>query len=269
MEIKPKKSLGQVFLIDKNIQKKIIKTCDFKSQDYILEIGSGRGELTDLLSKIDAKIFALEVDNQLYEQLKEKFKGNKNVKVFKKSILDFDIKRNFQKIYPKKIKVLGNIPYYITTPIILHLIKYHQLIEEAFLTVQKEFGKRVVAPCGSKLYGAISCLLQYYTEPKVLFFIKKNSFYPKPKVDSCFLNLKFKENLPLSASEEKLLFKIIRTSFNQRRKALRNTLKEIIPSFKWEEFCEKFKVSYNLRPEDLSINDFINLTKLSLNRSLQ
>jgi len=230
-------------------------------EEYVLEIGAGKGELTELIAKVGCKVFALEIDELLYEKLKEKFKEHKNVVIIKKNILDFNIKRYFDKITDKKIKVIGNIPYYITTPILLHLIKYKDKIKEIFLTVQKEFAQRIVSSSGSRPYGAISCYVQYYTEPEILFFIKKNSFYPVPKVDSCFLRLSFKKSYPLSTNEEKKLFKVIRSAFNQRRKILRNSLKRIIPLYRIDKFFKNFNIPSNIRPEELSLSDFINLIK--------
>lgn len=260
-EPKPKKFLGQVFLIDKNIQRKLIVASGLSPEEYVLEIGAGKGELTELIAKVGCKVFALEIDELLYEKLKEKFKEHKNVVIIKKNILDFNIKRYFDKITDDKIKVMGNIPYYITTPIILHLIKYRDKIKDAFLTVQKEFALRVVSDAGSKSYGAFSCYVQYYTDPEILFFIKKQSFYPTPEVDSCFLRLSFKEKYSLTKDEEKKLFKLIRTAFNQRRKTLRNSLKGLVPLLKINKFLKDFHIPSDIRPEKLSLRDFINLVK--------
>jgi 16S rRNA (adenine1518-N6/adenine1519-N6)-dimethyltransferase len=256
-----RKLLGQVFLVDKNIQRKIITASDLKPDEYVLEIGAGNGQITELIANTGCKIFALEIDELLYQKLKEKFKGYKNVIIIKKNVLDFNIKRYFNKFTDKKIKVIGNIPYYITTPIFLHLIKHRDKIKEALLTVQKEFAYRIVSQSGSRSYGAISCYIQYYTEPEILFFIKRKSFYPVPKIDSCFLKLRFKESYPLSINEEKKLFKVIRSAFNQRRKMLRNSLKGIIPFYSINNFLKKFNIPINIRPEELSLEDFINLIK--------
>ncbi|MCM8792058.1 MAG: 16S rRNA (adenine(1518)-N(6)/adenine(1519)-N(6))-dimethyltransferase RsmA [Candidatus Omnitrophica bacterium] len=258
----PKRSLGQVFLVDKNIQRKIINFCGFVSEDYILEIGAGRGELSQLIAETGAKLFALEIDDVLFKELKYRLNLFKNVKLIKRDILKFNIRRYFNNITDKKIRVIGNIPYYITTSIILHLIKYRDKIQDIFLTVQKEFARRITSTAGSSSYGAISCYIQYYTEPQILFYIKNRSFWPNPQIDSCFLRFKFKENYPLSINEEKKLFKIIRTAFSQRRKALKNSLKKIVPSYKLEEFFRKTNISPQIRPEDLSLKDFISILKI-------
>lgn len=256
MRIKPKKSLGQNFLVDKNIQRKIIEACDFKPPDIVLEIGSGRGELTsDIANKVKF-VIGVEIDKQLSGLLKEGFKDYKNVKIINQNILKFNLNSYFAKT---KIKVIGNIPYYITSPIIEHLFKYKDKIEAIFLTVQKEFGQRMCASKGSKDYGAFSCFVQFHAKPGIIFNIKKNSFYPAPKVDSCFLRLVIRGKPLFTLKNESLLFKIIRAAFNQRRKTLRNSLKNIVSPQKLEAYFSRYKITPNIRPEDLGLEDFTNL----------
>lgn len=258
MHIKPKKSLGQNFLIDKNIQKKIIESCGLKTSDVVLEIGAGKGELTGLISdKVDI-VYALEIDPCLCSILKDKFKDNRRAKIVNQDILEFNLKRHFAKC-KDKIKVIGNIPYYITTPIIEYLLRFKAKINSVFITVQKEFARRIIARPGSKDYGAFSCFVQYYTEPKVIFQIKKTCFLPAPEVDSCFLKMNIRQGLVLSRKQEKLLFKIVRSAFNQRRKTLRNSLNGVIPAQKLNTFFSNYNICRDIRPEKLSLNDFINL----------
>ncbi len=256
MRSKPKKRLGQHFLSDKNIQRKIIQACSLNPTDIILEIGAGHGELTADIARRVKGIVALELDRQLYGQLKEKFKDYKNIKILNQDVLKF----NFNKYFPrKKIKVVGNIPYYITTPIIEHLFRYKNKIEMVYLSVQKEFAKRIIAPAGSKDYGAFSCFVQYFSEPKIIFTIKKNSFFPAPKVNSCFLSLRLRPQTLFRPRKEQLLFRIIRAAFNQRRKTLRNSLKDLIARQRLETFFAKYAISSNARPETLALKDFANL----------
>jgi 16S rRNA (adenine1518-N6/adenine1519-N6)-dimethyltransferase len=259
MHPKPKKSLGQNFLVDKNILNKIISSCGFNNCDTILEIGAGRGELTGLLAQRAKKLFAVEIDADLYLLLKEKFKDQPNAEIIHQDILKFDFKKKFKK---EKIKVVGNIPYYISSPIIEHLFKYRDKIGSIYLTVQKEFARRVVAHSGSKDYGSFSCFVQYYSEPKILFYISKGCFYPAPKVDSAFLRLEVRKKPILSAAKEKILFRITRAAFNQRRKTLRNSLKGVITRQKLDKFFAKFAIDSNIRPEQLSLQDFANLAVL-------
>jgi len=261
MHIKPKKRLGQNFLTDKNLQNKIIDACGFEPSDIVLEIGAGRGELTQLISPKVAVVFALEIDSGLYEILKERFEKSPNIKIINQNILKLNFKKYFSRIQ-KKIKVVGNIPYYITTPIIEYLLEVKDKIDIIFITVQKEFARRVTASPGSKDYGALSCFLQYYTEPKMMFNINKTCFYPAPKVDSCLLRLEVKQNISLNKSQEKLVFKIIRAAFGKRRKTLRNSLKGTVSPNKLNKFFKKFGIDPNIRPERLSLSQFINLAKV-------
>ncbi len=259
MHIKPKKNLGQNFLIDKNIQNKIISCIELASTDTVLEIGPGEGAITGLLCQNAAKVFAVEIDRNLCAFLTGKFAKLENISIINADILKFDLRS----LPPgDKLKVIGNIPYYITTPIIEHLLFYSERIEEIYLTVQKEFAQRMIAAAGSKVYGSFSCFVQYYTEPEILFLIKKNSFHPAPQVDSCFLRLKLRREPPVKVKNEKTLFKIIRTGFQQRRKTLKNSLEELIPADKLDKFFQEYDLNPKIRPEDLSLQDFANLANL-------
>lgn len=257
MHIKPKKRLGQNFLIDTNIQRKIIAACELKASDIVLEIGAGRGELTRLIAERASEVWAVEIDYYLCQTLKEKFKNYQNVEIINQDILKFNLKR-------RGIKVIGNIPYYITTPIIEHLLKFKDKIDCIYISVQKEFARRMVAQAGSKDYGSFSCFVQYYTEPKTIFLIKKTSFLPTPKVDSFFLKLDIRHRTILEPENEKLLFKIIRSAFQQRRKTLRNSLNGIILPEKLRLFFRKYNIYPNIRPEDLTCQDFVNLSRIQL-----
>ena len=261
MFIKPKKSLGQNFLTDKNIQKKIVSACNLSKEDIVLEIGAGKGELTAQLAGKAKKVYALEIDQRLYPFLQKELGAYSNCQIIKGDILKFDISKFLQDNKLKqKIKVIGNIPYYISSPIIEHLIEYRQAISAAFLTVQKEFGCRARAMPGSKEYGSFSCFAQYYCACKILFEIKKNSFKPAPNVDSCFLSLDFREQPPVKVRDEGRFFKLIRTAFNQRRKTLRNSLDGLVVQDKLKNFLQGAGIDKNIRPEDLSLEQFGSLS---------
>jgi 16S rRNA (adenine1518-N6/adenine1519-N6)-dimethyltransferase len=262
MRIKPKKGLGQNFLVDKNIQTKIIRTCAFGPQDVVLEVGAGRGEFTPLIAREAALVYALEIDDSLCTNLKTKLKEFKNTSVIRQDILQFDLNDFFSR-HPGKIKVFGNIPYYITSPIIEHFFRFKNKIDTVFITVQKEFAQRILAHAGSKNYGAFSCFVGYFAEPKKFFYIKKKSFYPIPQVDSCFLQLSIRQSPAVQVKDEALFFKIIRTAFNQRRKTLKNSLKEIIPRIKIEDFLKACAIDENIRPEKLSLRDFAYLANMA------
>jgi 16S rRNA (adenine1518-N6/adenine1519-N6)-dimethyltransferase len=261
MHFKPKKRLGQNFLVDKNLQNKILDSLKFEKEDVLLEIGAGRGELTFQTAEKVKKVYALEIDTHLCKVLMQRARAYPNVKIIQQDILNFDFKTFFASLR-KKIKVLGNIPYYISTPIIEHLIVCRGKIDCIFITVQKELARRMTALPGSKDYGSFSCFVQYYTDPKVLFRVTKNCFFPVPKVDSSFVRLKIRPILPLQPKEERLLFQIIRAAFNQRRKTLRKSLAGIIPKPALERFFSLQAKDRNIRPESLTLEDFANLTKI-------
>ena len=174
MRPKPKKSLGQNFLVDKNIQEKIIQSGNLKKSDVVLEIGPGRGELTSLLLERVKKVIAVEIDSSLCAILRDKFSGYQNFELINQDILKFVI-RDFIK-NDKKLKVIANLPYYISTPIITHLFEHREVIKEIYLTLQKELASRLTTGPGSKEYGSISCFIQFYSDAQILFPIKNTSF---------------------------------------------------------------------------------------------
>jgi len=261
MHIKPKKRLGQNFLIDANVRRRIVSSCQLTGEDLVLEIGSGKGELTRLIAQRVKRVVGLEIDKRLSPALIENLAQCENVEIIRKDILKLNLKRDV--LTPGritgKIKVIGNIPYYISTPIIEFIIENKDSISSAFLTVQKEFARRITAVCGNKDYGSFSCFVQYYTLPKVLFNISKNSFFPAPKVDSSFLALAIRERPAVEVIDEKLFFKIIRGAFGQRRKTLKNSLLGVIPQEKLGAFFLKKTIDPRVRPECLTLQDFASL----------
>ena len=259
MHKKPKKSLGQNFLADKNILNKIASACNFSLRDTVLEIGSGKGELTRLVAERVKKVYAVEID----KDLKDPFNYNlaefsDRVKLVNKDIIKVDLRELIGK-GETKIRVVGNIPYYITTPIIEYLLAHRSLIQDVFLTVQKEFARRVISPGGGKEYGALTCFIQYYAQAKILFSIKRGSFYPVPKVDSSLLHLVFRSRPAVDVEDPELFFKLIRSAFNQRRKTLVNSLRRIVPDGRLESFFRVYDIDTLVRPERLTLQDFANL----------
>lgn len=261
MQYKPKKSLGQNFLVDRNIRDKIVNCLGLNGSSIVFEIGAGRGEMTSLLSLKAGEVCALELDSSLCGILEDKFRDCGNVKLIGSDILKFNISRYFSR-RKNKITVVGNIPYYISSPIIEHLVKFRKKIGSVFITVQKEFAQRVVALPGSKDYGSFSCFVQYFFQPRIVFGISRNSFFPAPNVDSCFLELKPRESPPVKVKNRALLFKIIRAGFNQRRKTLRNSLKGVILPQKLEKALCELGHDANARAESLSLHDFAFLSNL-------
>jgi len=262
---KPKKRLGQNFLIDKNILQKIYSASNITSSDIVVEIGPGNGELTSFLVALPEKIYAIEKDKDLIQELKNKFAGCKNLEIINQDILKVNLKEIFDR-HAKKIKIIGNIPYNISSPIIEFVIKNREFIDIALFTVQKEFAQRLTALSGSKLYGSLSCFLQYYANAVVVFQISRSCFRPVPKVDSSFIRVDFKKELPLNQQAEEKFFELTRSSFNQRRKTLRNSLSKVISQDLLEEFFKITKLDRNIRPEKMTIENYLSLTKLAMSK---
>ena len=248
----PKKNLGQNFLIDIRIQRKIIQACDLKAEDVVVEIGPGQGVLTRLIAPQVKKLICVEADRDLIEPLRLGLSSS--VEIVHADFLKWDMSQ-----LPPGVKVIGNIPYYISTPIIEKLIQDRTRLSAAFLTVQLEFGGRLTAKPGGKDYGSLSCFAQYYADIKMLFKIKNACFKPAPKVDSCFLSLVMRSQREESASDEEFLFKLIQTAFQQRRKNIVNSLKGLLGREKLEEALKALGIDPNARAENLTLSNYIGL----------
>lgn len=253
MYIQPKKSLGQNFLIDKNIQNKLVECCCLDRTQTVLEIGPGRGEITQLMVDKVKRLFIVEIDKRLCDALREKFSSRDNLEIINCDILKIDLSKYHD------LTIIGNLPYYISTPIISHLIRYKASINKMFFTLQKELGQRLLATCGSKDYGSFSCFVQFHTKLKLLFTIKNSSFWPKPKVDSCFLELQMLKKPPYYVTNEDYFFQFLRTAFNPRRKLLKNNLNKLYSQNKIVSIFKKSKLRTNVRAENLSLKDFVSL----------
>ncbi|MDE1920467.1 MAG: ribosomal RNA small subunit methyltransferase A [Candidatus Omnitrophica bacterium] len=251
---RPKKYLGQNFLVDGRIQQKIIQACDFKHDDVVVEIGPGQGALTRLIGPQVKKLICVEADRDLIGALRSGFPAP--VEIVHADFLKMDMGH-----LPDGIKVIGNIPYYISTPIIEKLIENRKKISEAFLTVQLEFGRRLVAAAGGKDYGSLSCFVQYYTGPKMLFKIKNTCFRPVPKVDSGFVRLIMRGPDEETGDIEQFLFKVIQTAFQQRRKTIVNALKSMLGKEKLERALADLGIKADARPEGLTLSNYIGLSR--------
>jgi 16S rRNA (adenine1518-N6/adenine1519-N6)-dimethyltransferase len=255
--IHPSKRLGQNFLIDQNIKNKIINSVEIAPKDEIVEIGPGLGALTGDICEKAKKVIAIEKDTRLYNILKDRLTF-KNLELINKDVLEYDFGSA-----AGKVKIVGNLPYSISSPILNHLIENKANVDSAYITVQKEFGERVVAGPGTKDYASLSCYVQFYAEPKILFNIPRAAFFPTPEVDSCFLKLTMRKE-KLFDIDEALFFKIIRSAFGKRRKTIESSLysADIFPSKeKLVEALEKAGISASARPETLSLEQFYSLTK--------
>lgn len=257
------KKYGQNFLIDSNILDMIVAAADIKEDDTVLEIGPGLGSLTQRLASKAKKVVAIEIDKLLIPILNETLSDYNNIVVLNEDILKTDIGEIIDK-YAKagSIKVVANLPYYITTPIVMKLLEGHYPVESITVMVQKEVAERMQAVAGSKDYGALSIAVAYYCAVYMVGVISPNCFIPKPKIESAVIKLVLGEKY-LKAVDEKMLFKIIRASFNQRRKTLQNGLLNSPElNLNKESIVQVFKemgLERNIRGETLELRDFIEL----------
>ena len=250
-KIKPKKKWGQHFLTDANIAKKIVSNLTFDTYNKVLEIGPGRGFLTEFLFKKKESLYLIEIDNDSCALLKKKFPSLRS-KIFNEDILKIDLKIIFQKF---NFAVIGNFPYNISSQIVFKIIEHKKNIPFFCGMFQKEVAKRICENPGSKSYGILSVICSVFYKRKYLFNVSPKVFAPVPKVESGVISLIRKENF-IPDCDEKLLLKIIKLGFQQRRKKLRNSLKIFdLPKVVLEDSI------FDLRPEFLSGDKFINLTK--------
>lgn len=220
------KRFGQNFLIDTHVLEKIIAASQITKEDFVLEIGPGIGTMTQYLAEYAREVTAVEIDNTLIPILKDTLKDWDNVTVINDDILKVDIRKlALEKNGGKPIKVVANLPYYITTPIIMGLFENQVPIDSITIMVQKEVADRMQVGPGTKDYGALSLAVQYYARPEIVANVPPNCFMPRPKVGSAVIRLERYEKPPVQVTDEKLMFRIIRASFNQRRKTLVNGLK--------------------------------------------
>nr|WP_300305196.1 16S rRNA (adenine(1518)-N(6)/adenine(1519)-N(6))-dimethyltransferase RsmA [uncultured Anaerostipes sp.] len=264
------KKFGQNFLIDGRVLEKIMDAADISGDDFVLEIGPGIGTMTQYLAERARTVMAVEIDRNLIPILSETLKEYDNVSVLNADILKVDLtKVAEEKNEGRPIKVVANLPYYITTPIIMGLFESHVPVENITVMVQKEVADRMQAGPGTKDYGALSLAVQYYAEPYIAANVPPNCFMPRPKVGSAVIRLTRHKNPPVQADNEKLLFQLIRASFNQRRKTLQNGIKNYSGlNFSKEEVAqalEQMGVSPTIRGEALTLEQFAQLSNL-LNR---
>ncbi|EFI41593.1 16S rRNA (adenine(1518)-N(6)/adenine(1519)-N(6))-dimethyltransferase RsmA [Peptoniphilus sp. oral taxon 386] len=255
------KSLGQNFLIDGNIVRKIVDSAEISSNDNVLEIGPGVGTLTEELCLRAKKVVSIEIDNHLKELLKESL-PYENVKIIFNDVLKTDLKKfTEQEFGGETFKVVANLPYYVTTPIISKLIEEDLNIESITVMIQKEVANRFSASPSTKDYGSLSVFIQFYSDVKYEFTVPKNVFMPKPNVDSAVVNLKIKKDLP-DIDRDKL-FKVVRAAFSKRRKTLINALSSYGFNIDKNEILKALSISNideKRRAETLSSEEFIVLS---------
>jgi 16S rRNA (adenine1518-N6/adenine1519-N6)-dimethyltransferase len=262
------KKFGQNFLIDSHILENIIESADVNKDDLVLEIGPGIGTMTQYLCENAREVIAVEIDKKLIPILEnDTLSSYNNITIINEDILKVDINKLVQeKNNGKPIKVVANLPYYITTPIIMGLFESHVPIESITIMVQKEVAQRMQVGPGTKDYGALSLAVQYYAVPEIMLTVPASCFMPRPNVDSAVIRLTRHEKPPVDVSDEKLMFDIIRASFNQRRKTLVNGLNNAsnlnVTKDKVVNALHSMNLPETIRGEALTLEQFAELTNL-------
>lgn len=261
------KKFGQNFLIDEHVLEKIISAAGIGPDDFVVEIGPGIGTMTQYLAHAARGVAAVEIDKALIPILQDTLSAYDNVTVINEDVLKVDLKELAEKMNEgRPVKVVANLPYYITTPIIMGLFESHVPVESITVMVQKEVAERMQAGPGTKDYGALSLAVQYYAEPYIVANVPPNCFMPRPNVGSAVIRLQVHKNPDIRVKDESLMFRIIRASFNQRRKTLQNSLshdpqldisKEVVA-----RILEEMGLSATIRGEALSLQQFAQFSDL-------
>ena len=259
-----RKKYGQNFLINTGVLTSIVHTAGITKEDFVLEIGPGIGTLTQYLATYAGHVVAVEIDRTLLPILKDTLSEWDNVEILSADILKTDIRKIAEeKNGGKPIKICANLPYYITTPILMALLESGAPISDLTVMVQKEVAERMVTGPGSKEYGALSLAVQYYTKPEISFIVPPSSFMPRPHVDSAVVHMELYREPPVDVTDEKMLFRVIRASFNERRKTLLNGLSHFQEfEFSKEEIAgaiERCNLSPSVRGEKLTLAEFAEL----------
>ena len=259
------KKFGQNFLIDTHVLDKIISAAEISKEDMVLEIGPGIGTMTQYLAEAAGKVIAVEIDKNLIPILQDTLSGYDNVRVINEDVMKLDIQKLAKtENAGRPIKVVANLPYYITTPIIMGLFEKHVPLHSITVMVQKEVADRMQTGPGNKDYGALSLAVQYYAKPYIVANVPPNCFMPRPKVGSAVIRLTCHEKPPVQVEDEKLMFDIIRASFNQRRKTLANGLNNSdlldFPKQKILAAIESLGKGPSIRGEALSLEEFAALS---------
>lgn len=253
------KSLGQNFLIDKPVIDGIVEGAGINEEDLVIEIGPGIGVLTDALSEKAGKVVAIEIDKGLLEILKYTLPGKENVTIVNGNVLKMDLGALIEqeKEGCSHVKIAGNLPYYITTPIIMKLLEDTKGFESVTVMMQKEVAERIISGPGSKAYGAISLAVQYYADVTWIEDVEKSSFMPEPKVDSAVIRMDILDSPRVSPLDEKIFFEVIRSAFSKRRKTLLNSLSGVAgDKDELRAILEKAGIDEKRRAEELSLEDY-------------
>lgn len=261
------KRFGQNFLIDAHILDKIVSGAGVNKDDCVLEIGPGIGTMTQYLCERARRVIAVEIDKSLIPILADTLSEYDNVTVINEDVLKVDIKEIVDKYNEgRPIKVVANLPYYITTPIIMGLFESHVPIDSITVMIQKEVADRMQVGPGTKDYGALSLAVQYYSKPEVIAYVSPECFIPKPKVGSAVIRLSKYEKPPVEVGDEEFMFRLIRASFNQRRKTLANGINNAsdihVNREELQAALEKMGLDLNIRGEKLTLEQFAELSDI-------
>lgn len=258
------KKLGQNFLVDSEAINSIVASANLTKKDMVIEIGPGLGTLTSMLIEKAGKVIAIELDDRMIKILGDRFLLYDNFELINEDVLKVDLSSLIEKNSEfENIKVVANLPYYITTPIIMKLLENRVKIESITIMIQKEVAERIVATPGSKLSGAITYSVHYYAEPEKIALVPNTSFIPSPEVDSEVIKLNIRKSPPVKIDNEKLFFNVIKASFMQRRKTLSNGLVNggiVKNKAKAIEILKNMGLEENVRGEELTLEQFANLS---------
>ena len=251
---KARKRFGQNFLTDQGIINSIVRSINAKASDRLVEIGPGQGAITAQLIEACPQLQVIELDRDLIPILLAQFAKYPDFTIHKKDALNFDFSSLI--IGDQGLRIVGNLPYNISTPLIFHLLSYQDRIIDMHFMLQKEVVNRLAAQAGEKNYGRLSVMVQYYCQVEHLFNVPPKCFNPQPKVDSAVVRLQPNQELPFVANNIDHLNKLVNLAFQQRRKTLRNTLKQLVDS----DTIDSLSIDTSLRPENLSVEDYVNLS---------
>lgn len=273
--IRANKSLGQNFLINEEVVKKIVESSKIEKDDLVIEIGPGLGTLTKYLLERAGKVLCIELDQKMIKILQDRFSLYKNFELLCNDVLKVNlkelIKKERQMGFIKNVKIVANLPYYITTPIIMKLLEEELDLESITVMIQKEVADRLIAIPGKKNTGAITYAVYYYAQSEGILEVPNDSFIPEPEVTSKVIKLNIRKNSPVEVIDKKIMFRIIKNAFMHRRKTLINSLtnsKEFTNKEEGIKILRELNFNENVRPEELSLQDFANITNRILQKSI-
>lgn len=253
-----RKRFGQNFLHDQNIIGRIVRAVTPKPGQFLVEIGPGQGAITAPLLAAAGELTAIEIDRDLAAALRARFAGNPGFRLIEQDVLKVNFAELAAGHEPGSLRILGNLPYNISTPLLFHLLEYRELISDMVFMLQLEVVDRLAALPGSQDYGRLSVMMQYHCKVEKLFNVPPGAFTPQPKVDSAIVKLTPWRPLPHPARNPHTLGRVVRTAFSQRRKTLRNTLKTLLPA----DQLEQLGLDLNLRPENVGLRDYVRISDL-------